>query len=501
MSTNIEDRLNELESAHLIRSLVEPEQTFLFNHILVQETAYRSMLVKGRREYHRLIAAAIQREYAESPDDRCPMLAYHYWQAEDWPQAAEYGRRAGERALRVYGLQEALGFYRQALDALDRIPNPSGADICDTILGWAEAAFGFEPYPKQLEQLARAEKIARELGDQRRLALVLHTTGKVHIAAGYAFRASKALLECFTLATQLGDEKLTVIPTFYMGMATFDEDPRRAVTWFEQAVALARKYHEVDLEAYALSAKAMVEARLGQVDASQTDLAQASALVPEIKSPMCDSDVHLFSAFAWLDLENVERGLTYAKLGVEKAVSAANVQCACSAFACLGLAHLQAEQLADAAPAFQEAIRRSKISGAEEFEIMGQMGLGMIQFFSGEPSGIQELENALKHARKIGEQHLTAVLSQTLGEVYLAQGQVDQAIAALDVALAYYRRHQLRPYLTRALDLQANALERQGRADAANAVRAERAAIFSSANPPGTFSPREDLHSTQVSRQ
>ncbi len=482
MSTkNVDVLLNELESEHLIRSLVETEPTFFFSHILVQETAYRSMLVKGRREYHRLIAAAIEREYAHSPDDHCPMLAYHYWQAEDWGKAAEYARRAGERALRVYGLREALGFYRQALDALARVPNPSGADICDAILGWAEAAYGFEPYAKQLEQLARAEKIAREMGDQRRLAMILHSTGKVNIASGYAFDATPAFVECFALATQLGDERLSVMPTFSMGMATFDADPHRAVEWFARAIELARKYQDVDIEAYALSAKAMVEARLGQVGASTSDLREASALIPQIKSPMCDSDVHLFSAFAWLDLQDAERGLEYAKLGVEKAVSAANVQCACSAYACLGLAHLRAEQLGDAASAFQEAIRRSKISGAEESEIMGEMGLGMIQFFTGQPEGIRQIEDALEHAQKIGEQHLSAALSQTLGELYLAQGQTERAIAALDTALEYYRRHQMRPYLSRALELLADAYERQGQTDKANAARAERAAALAQA--------------------
>src|SRR3990172_3000099 len=161
MVVDSERLIVELEAAHLIRALSEPEPTFIFNHVLVQESAYQSLLLKGRREYHRLIAAAFEQEYADRLDEYSPTLAFHYWRGEDWRKAADYARRAGARAMRVYGLREAIGDYAQALQALDRIPDGAGEDICDVILGWPEAAFGFEPFPKLLEQLERAEHIAR----------------------------------------------------------------------------------------------------------------------------------------------------------------------------------------------------------------------------------------------------------------------------------------------------------------------------------------------------
>ncbi len=453
MSKNVETLLDELQAAHIVRPLVEPEPTWLFNHVLVQETAYNSILVKTRREYHRMIASAIEREYPNRSDDYCAALVYHLWRGEDWPQAARFARRAGERALRVYGLREALGYFTQALSALDRMPEPPPDQIVDVILGWAEAAFGFEPYPRQLEVLERAERLARDLGDARRLALVLHTTGRVHIAAGHAVSAAPALIECFELATALGDERLAIMPTHYMGMATFDADPRAAIAWFDRAIELARRYDEIDVQAYALSARAMIKARLGEPD-TRDDVERALALTPQVKSPMCDSDVHLFAAFALQDMGDVTGGLEYAKRSVEKATSADNVECACVAYACLGFGHLRAAQTDAAAGAFHEALRRSKISGAELSEVMGERGLGLIQSSAGNPLGLQELERALAHAKSVGLQHETAVLSQTLAEAYAARGQVEQARAFLQEALAYFQKHQMRPYLERALELE-----------------------------------------------
>lgn len=470
--------LRELQDAHLIHPGAEPEPTFLFNHVLIQETAYQSILVKRRRELHRLVAAAFEQAYAGRLDECIPMLAYHYWHGEDWPRAAEYARRAGEHALAVYALREAIGYYAQALQALDRLPEASGQMICDVILGWAEAAYGFEPYAKQLEQLARAEQIARQLEDKRRLALILHTIGKVLVASGRSFDATAPLVECFALATELGDEKLSVVPSFHMGVATFDSDPRRAIGWFARAIELARRYGDIDIEAYALSLKAMVEARLGNAGESRRDLNQAFQLVPSIKSPMCDSDVYQFSAWAFLELGDVRQGLEYAKLGVDKAVSADNMQCACMAFACLGFGHLRADQINEAILAFEEAIQRSKFSGAEPSQILGETGLGMTRFMAGHQEGIQEIEDALVHAQRIGEEYISALLAQTLGEIYLQRGDLQPAVARLADALAYYRRHQMLPYLSRTLELFADASERQGEREKANQARAERTELL-----------------------
>ncbi len=164
-------------------------------------------------------------------------------------------------------------------------------------------------------------------------------------------------------------------------------------------------------------------------------------------------------------------------------VSAANLECACVAFACLGFGHLRADEIGQAVQAFEEAIRRSKFSGAEPAQILGEMGLGMIRFFSGHPEGVQQIEDALAHARRIGEEYISALLAQTLGEIYLQRGDVEMAISRLDDALDYFRRHQMRPYLTRTLELLADAFERQGEWQKAEQARAEKTNVLALAQP------------------
>ncbi len=474
----LEQMLNRLQAASLVHPLIEAEPAFLFNHVLIQETAYTSVLVKGRRQYHLMVAEAYERAYADRLDEYSPTLAYHYWRGEDWPRAAQHARRAGERATRVYALREAMGYYAQALLALDQVPGASDETKCDVILEWAEVAFAFEPYAKQLERLVPAEQMARQLQDKRRLALVLHTIGKVHVAAGHPIEAEAPLTECFALATELGDDRLAVIPMYYMGIVTSDAAPRRAVSYFNRAVELARRYGDVDIEAYALSTKAMVEARLGEVGPCRQSMEQALQIVDKVKSPMTDLDVYLYAAWSHLDLGEIPQALEYAKIGVNKAISVDNMECACYGFACLGFGHLRAEQIPEAVRAFEEAIRRSKISGAEEAEILGASGLGMARLLTGDALAVQALEDTLARARSAGIEYVSALLAQTLGEIYLERGALEQAAAHLNAALDYYRRNLMRPYLGRTLELLAQVAERQGDPDQANRVRAERAEML-----------------------
>ncbi len=258
-----------------------------------------------------------------------------------------------------------------------------------------------------------------------------------------------------------------------MGMATFDAEPRRALTYFDRAIELARQYGDLDIEAYALAMKALVEARLGEFNTCEQNLAQALDKVDSV-SPVTNADVHMAIAWTQLDLGNNQQALEHAQQSVQQALTTDAMECACLSYACLGFGHLRSEHMTEAVKAFEEAIRRSKISGSEEAQILGESGLSIARFFSGHPGGIQELERALVHARAVGKQYAAALLAQTLGEIHLQRGETEQAVAHLSAALEYYRRHRMRLYLARTLAPLADAYERRGELEQADQARAER---------------------------
>ncbi|UCF85157.1 MAG: tetratricopeptide repeat protein, partial [Desulfobacteraceae bacterium] len=83
---------------------------------LAQEAAYESILPRKRKELHRKVAGSIEKVFGERLHEFYGMLAYHYSRAENLDKAEEYLIRAGEESLSSSASNEALHYYREALD-------------------------------------------------------------------------------------------------------------------------------------------------------------------------------------------------------------------------------------------------------------------------------------------------------------------------------------------------------------------------------------------------
>lgn len=91
---------------------------YRFAHALVRDTLYGEVSASRRVRLHRRIADAIA---ARQPDDVIA-LAYHYQQAAvggDIEKAVEYSTRAGDQARARLAYDQAVLYYRQALDLLE----------------------------------------------------------------------------------------------------------------------------------------------------------------------------------------------------------------------------------------------------------------------------------------------------------------------------------------------------------------------------------------------
>jgi class 3 adenylate cyclase/tetratricopeptide (TPR) repeat protein len=433
----------------------QPELEYAFKHALTQEAAYNSLLLRRRREFHGRAGQALESLYAERLDEFAPTLAHHFWEAEDWERTAAYARRAGDAAFKIYALREAFRQYDRTIQALDKAGSEHETQLYEAIMAWAKAAFKFRPYSEQLDRLLRAEQIARRLNDKRRLAETLHAIGAVHLARGRSLRAVPVFNEAFTLAEELGDEALATVPSFHAAFIKMDSDPQAALPMFDRATELARKFGNPDQEAYALSAKGMALARLGRFSESQAALHAALEIVHAIISPVTESDVELFAGWAYLDMGDAQAGLEHGRRGVELAVATDNFDCICSGLACVGFGHMQAQQMPEAAEAFEHAIQQTKISGAVRFEVLSRGGLALAQLAGGQPEALAELEQAAVRANEIHDPFTEAMFSHELAQAHQARGDLAGAQAYLDTALDYFQRNNLGPYLAQALATQA----------------------------------------------
>jgi class 3 adenylate cyclase/tetratricopeptide (TPR) repeat protein len=113
--------LVEIEKADLVvLDTLEPDLSYLFKHVIIQESAYNLMLLSQRRQLHRSVAEW----YERSGGGDLAVLAHHWRLAEVPDRAVHYLERAGAEALRQGAYAEAVRFFT-ALMELDG-PVPAG---------------------------------------------------------------------------------------------------------------------------------------------------------------------------------------------------------------------------------------------------------------------------------------------------------------------------------------------------------------------------------------
>ncbi|GAG15075.1 unnamed protein product, partial [marine sediment metagenome] len=149
-----------------------PELEYIFKHALTQEVAYNSLLLKRRKEIHEKIGKAIEELYPDRLEEFFEMLAHHYSRSENWEKAYQYLKLSGEKAIGSYSNWEAYRFGREAINALNKLPETEenkrrGIEVCLLMA----APMLFLAYPEDsLQILQEGERLSKELGDSRSLA-------------------------------------------------------------------------------------------------------------------------------------------------------------------------------------------------------------------------------------------------------------------------------------------------------------------------------------------
>ncbi len=184
--------MKELVAAQFV--VEEAADLFSFHHALTRQAVYAELLAGERRMLHRSIAETIEQCAFPSSilDAQLVDLAYHFFEGEVWSKAAEYGRRAGERALILYAPRAAIEHLTRALAALKRLGSTPPAAVVRARGQAYETIGAFEQARSDYE---RALSIAQQTQDgsmqwQSLLDLGFLWAGRDYAQAGDWFRKS-----------------------------------------------------------------------------------------------------------------------------------------------------------------------------------------------------------------------------------------------------------------------------------------------------------------------
>ncbi|HEX6305064.1 MAG TPA: adenylate/guanylate cyclase domain-containing protein [Anaerolineales bacterium] len=253
----IDRELHKLQLIDLIREAARlPELEYEFRHALTQEAAYRSILLRRRREYHRRVADALEVLFSDRLQDHAELLAHHFDVAGDG-RARKYYRLAGEKAAKMYARNEALDFYSRALD----IPgSPPPEEMISIHEGRAEIHFSlgqFEPALADFEAALALARAAARTGDEVRL---LANLAWLRWSSGKGDEALQLAQEAQAKSLAIGDQSQTLYAAVILGTALQNlGDIPGASAQFRQALYASRRQGNYRMTALSLYYLAMLE--------------------------------------------------------------------------------------------------------------------------------------------------------------------------------------------------------------------------------------------------
>ncbi|HVE82793.1 MAG TPA: protein kinase, partial [Myxococcales bacterium] len=144
-----------------------PAAAYRFRHALIQGAIYQSLLKRKRQQHHAEIARVLQELHPDVAEIQPELLAHHYTEAQQRPQAIELWGRAGQRAAQRFAHVEAIDSFGRALELLSQLPpSPERTQReVDLLLGKAASLVVTRGYaaPEVAQTYERARALCSEL--------------------------------------------------------------------------------------------------------------------------------------------------------------------------------------------------------------------------------------------------------------------------------------------------------------------------------------------------
>jgi serine phosphatase RsbU (regulator of sigma subunit) len=307
------NQLSALEKAGLIRvAQVTPDLEYLFQHTLVQDAAYASLLEEDQTRLHLEVGEALEELYVEHLDEIAATLADHFEKAGKYERAFHYYITAAEKSLAAYANQEAESHFRCAI--------PLARDLvyqADALHGLGEALFQQSHYEKAIRvwqeaidkyhKLGNNDKTARlyarcaraawfieipkglqfcqeglaVLGDAVEspgLALLVHEAARAHFFNGFPERASQLCRQALEMAERLGDFEVRADALTTLGILQ-DTPEEEALSALRQAIDLAEAHGFISIATRAsLNLGTMTKAIKGDMQSARKWFLRSSEL-------------------------------------------------------------------------------------------------------------------------------------------------------------------------------------------------------------------------------
>jgi len=405
--------LAQLREHEIIRdSERAPQLIYVFNHVLVQDVCYRSLLARTRRLYHRRIAEYLVSEEiaGQEAESSYPFIAYHAFAGQDWSRAFRYQLLAGEHAQDLFANEAAIEHYRKALQSAEHLPEEEtkeGVRVAIAALGELLTTTG------QYEEATTHLKWARELAAR----------GQDREAEARACRWLARLHELRSEYTA-------------------------GVEWIQEGLVVLEGRETVETTQLLLAA-GLINTRLGNYDTA-LDQCELSLRIAERLGEVAV----LAAGYTLLGHLCRLRGVGavtvwYFQRGLDLYEIAGDIRGQAIAHDLIATAYFHTGQWQDAEREYLQAREISDLIGNKYSVALADNNLGGIALNQGRlDEALEFYRRALASLEQMGESlYVQGALHMNLGHTYIRRDEVESAYPHLSTAEAYFEQARARDWL------------------------------------------------------
>jgi class 3 adenylate cyclase/tetratricopeptide (TPR) repeat protein len=283
---DLDGTLAELEELGFVRLLRDkPHSVFSFKHVIIQNVAYETLLLKQRRGLHGQVARAIEQLSGGRPEEYCESLAYHYARDDNLDRAVHYLEQAGDRAARSFALYAARNQFAEALHLLSQCEQTEKLQRrCIEISLKLASVSHFATSEEHVDVMRRALAAAVSLGDPHLIANCRYWLGRMYYGRGDPDDAIVEFETVLANATHLNNDQLLGRTYCVLGrLSLFTAEPARGIGYIDKGIPILRGCADHGEVAYSLSSHACIRAFIGEFAKAEQLFGEALLLARQNK--------------------------------------------------------------------------------------------------------------------------------------------------------------------------------------------------------------------------
>lgn len=403
----LEKTVDNLESLDLVRAGLNRQRTeYVFKHALTQEVVYNGLLKKERQEIHEKLGRVMEAFYQDRLPDFYEPLAFHFKQGHFQQKAIHYLRRAGEKTLKRYALDESHTYYKEAFSLLaDRRDRTPEEDILfmDVLLDWMVVYYHQGANSMMYDILKKHEDLFLAVADKARL-------GMYYVRIGMAIGRLEKMKE--------------------------------SVVYLHKALAIGEEIKDEMVIAYACTWLILNYADLGQMDDALVMGRRVRAM------RLFDEDENVFRlsmasiAYAYYFKGNARQAYEAGNMLLEYGRERGSMGCVVHGYTCRAFGHLVRGDYPSAIGSLKEAIAAATepLYGYTAKIMLGLAYVSNNQFL--------EADEILQDITSYHERHgygLVGTIGRGLyGIVMITKGNLKEGIATVKEAIELCRQNESR---------------------------------------------------------